>query len=318
VKGDRPNSPAFARRGCWLRSIEHVCDPHPPPNAITFAFDSPLGSMLEFSLRHDSCMRTDDPAWKFNWSEEFEKSLKPLCERIESHFRFPAKRLCRYFATSDDSYLRQMCGEHFRGFHVPRSACPTLPPYLVHSFYRPFDPFKCDVPFEETIAFDNLIYIRESTCREGGLGFALTYAHELQHFVQQGDTPTHSAVNSALYQNLKQFEPDTIATSIPHEREANIVSKRIAEMLFGTDAVAEYAQNQIQFMEQVGDAEQKARWVFFRDVPSSTVYNLLAETIPFVEKYRNVIDFGVDTEKPQWWAADHPVRVTTPHSPERE
>jgi hypothetical protein len=251
-----------------------------------------------------AAMSTDDAAWKFNWSEAYAKSLKPVCDQIESHFTFPPKRLCRYFATSDDRSLQQMCGEHFRGFHVPRSACPTLPLYLVQCFYHPFDSFKYDVPFEETIAFDNLIYIRENICREGGVSFALTYAHELQHFIQHGHTPALSTANSALYQNLKQFEPNAISISIPHEREANIVSKRIAEIIFGTHTVAGYAEEQVQFMEQVGDAEQKARWIFFRDVPSSTVCDLLQETIPFVEKYRNVIDFGVDTQKPEWWTAD--------------
>ena len=109
-----------------------------------------------------------------------------------------------------------------------------------------------------------------------------TYAHELQHFVQHGHTPTLSAVNLVLYRNLKDFEPNIIAIDIPHEREANIVSKRVAERIFGVDAVREYAEGQIQFMEGGGAMEQKARWVFFRDVPSATVYNLLHETIPLV------------------------------------
>jgi hypothetical protein len=218
-------------------------------------------------------MRPDDPAWNFNYSEENEALLKPLCHQIESHFTFPAKRLCRYFATSEDSYFRQMCGEHYRGFHVPRSSCPTLPPYLVHCFYHSFDPFKSDVPFEETIAFDNLIYVRDTTCQEGGVGFALTYAHELQHFIQHGHTPSLSAVNSTLYQNLKQFEPNTIAIDIPHEREANIVSKRVAESLFGVDAVREYAESQIWLMERIGDVEQKPdgfSFGMFHHRPSAT------------------------------------------------
>lgn len=253
-------------------------------------------------------MRSDDPAWNFNYSETHVASLKPLCQQIESHFELPPKRLCRYFANGDDFCLRQMCGEHYRGFHAPRSSCPVLPHYLVPCFYHPFDPFKSDVPFEETIAFDNLIYIRDTTCQEGGVGFVLTYAHELQHFIQHGHTPSLSAVNSALYQNLKQFEPNTIAIDIPHEREANIVSKRVAERLFGVNAVSEYAEGQIQFMERVGDAEQKARWIFFRDVPSSTVCDLLQETLPFVEKYRKIVDFGVDTQQPNWWAAEPQTR----------
>jgi hypothetical protein len=253
-------------------------------------------------------MRTDDPAWNFNGSKINETTLKPLCQQVESYFTLPPKRLCRYFATSHDEYLQQMNGAHYRGFHAPRSSRHVLPIYLLHCFFRPFDEITRDVPFEETIAFDNLIYIGDSTCREGGVGFVTTYAHELQHFVQHGHTPSLSAVNSVLYQNLKRFESNAIAIDIPHEREANIVSKRVAEAIFGVDTVREYAEWQIQFMERAGDAEQKARWIFFRQVPSSTVCDLLQETLPLVEKYRKVLDFGVDTEKPEWWIAEQQTR----------
>jgi|SRR5580700_4214002 hypothetical protein len=245
-------------------------------------------------------MKRDDPAWNFDGSEENEATLKPLCHQVELHFVLPPKRLCRYFATWDDPALWQN-GQHYRGFHVPRS-CRVLPYYLISCFYHPFDSLNPDVPFNNTVAFDNLIYIRDSTCREGGVGFVMTYAHELQHFVQYGYTPGLSKVNSVLYQNLKVYEPSTIATDIPHEREANIVSRRIAERMFGADAVREYAEPQIQFMERGGDTEQRARWVFFRDVPSATVYNLLQETIPLVEKYRSILNFGVDTTQPEWWS----------------
>jgi hypothetical protein len=245
-------------------------------------------------------MKRDDPAWNFNGSDENEAILKPLCQEAELHFKLPPKRLCRYFATWDDSGLWQY-GQHYRGFHVPRSSCPVLPYYLVSCFYHPFDPLNSNVPFDNTIAFDNLVYIRDSTCREGGVGFVTTYAHELQHFVQHGYTPRLSEVNSVLYQNLKVYEPNAIATDIPHEREANIVSKQVAERMFGVDAVREYAEGQIRFMEQAGDSEQRARWIFFRDVPSTTVYDLLQETIPLVEKYRGVIDFGVDIDQAEWW-----------------
>jgi hypothetical protein len=96
---------------------------------------------------------------------------------------------------------------------------------------------------------------------------------------------------------LKLFEPDAIAIDIPHEREANIVSKRVAEIVCGVVAVREYAEQRIQFMNQIGDAEQKARWVFFRDISSSTDYDLFQETLPLVEKYRKSIDFKIEPEQ---------------------
>jgi hypothetical protein len=41
--------------------------------------------------------------------------------------------------------------------------------------------------------------------------------------------------------------------------------------------------------------------VFFRDTPSSTSYDLLSATIPFVEKYKDRIDFRIDVNQPEWW-----------------
>lgn len=54
-------------------------------------------------------------------------------------------------------------------------------------------------------------------------------------------------------------------------------------------------------MEEAGEAEQNARWIFFRDIPSSTNYSLLEATLAFVEKYKSVMDFPVDVRKPEWW-----------------
>jgi hypothetical protein len=54
-------------------------------------------------------------------------------------------------------------------------------------------------------------------------------------------------------------------------------------------------------MEQVGEPEHTARWIFFRDVSASTSYDLLEATIPLVERYKTRIDFRVDVNDPQWW-----------------
>lgn len=245
-------------------------------------------------------MQKVDRAWNFYGSAANESNLKPLCQEVESHFVFPEKRLCRHFAIHEDETLNKM-GKYYRGFHAPISSRSNLPIYLLHSFFRPYEEISINDPFEETIAFDNLVYIRDTTCKEGGIGFVTTYAHELQHFIQYGFTPKLSQVNFVLYENLKLYEPNAIATDIPHEREANIVSKRIAEQMFGIAAVETYAENQILFMEEEGEKEQRDRWLFFRNVPSSINYDLVRETLPFIEKYKNVLNFGVDVTQPEWW-----------------
>ena len=73
-------------------------------------------------------------------------------------------------------------------------------------------------------------------------------------------------------------------------------------MVCGVDAVGAFAEKQIRTMEEAGAQKQKGKWLFFRDVPSSTKYNLLEATIPFVEKYMGRIDFGkIAVNQPEWW-----------------
>ncbi len=239
------------------------------------------------------------PSWVFQSLSAKSSTLKSLCQQAEEQFQLPTNRLCRYFANSDDPYLVQWHGAHFRGFHVPYSARTALPQNLVHCFFYPFDS-STDVKFEDTIAFDNLIYIRHSTCADT-TGVVTTYAHELQHLMQQVNTPRLLAANQVLYHNLKTFEPAAIATDIPTEREANIVSKRIAEIVCGAEAVRVLAEKEVRLMREAGEKEQEARWIFFRDIPSSTQYSLLEATLPLVEKYKKVLDFEMDVDQPQWW-----------------
>jgi hypothetical protein len=234
-----------------------------------------------------------EDGWNFNHSAESEAKLRPLCEQAERHFEFPARRLYRYFARTEDPTLSERNGQHYRGFYCPILGQDELPTYLPQFFYRP----------DGTVAFDDLIFIRHSTCADV-VGCVATYAHEFQHFVQHGRTPRLLRANNALYQNLKRFDPTATASDVPSEREANIVSKRVVEAVCGVDAVNAFAEKQVSLMRELGNAEQLDRWVFFRNIPSSTSYDLLTSTLPIVERYKNVIDFGefgVDVEQPEWW-----------------
>jgi hypothetical protein len=235
--------------------------------------------------------------WNFNCSAENEATLRPLCQEAEKHFQLPTGRLYRYFARTEDPILLQMRGEHYRGFYCHISERNWLPTYLSHCFFRP--DYAGDT-YEDMIAFDDLIFIRHSTCFDP-TGCVLTYAHELQHFVQHGHAPRLLRVNNALYQNIKRFEPTATASDIPSEREANIVSKRVAEAVCGADAVRVFAEKQVRLMEELGNSEQLDRWVFFRDIPSSTNYDLLGCTLHLVERYKTRIDFGVNVDQPEWW-----------------
>src|SRR5580704_15495309 len=101
-------------------------------------------------------------SWNFNHSTENEAVLKPLCERAEELFELPARRLCRYFAVFEDPCFAECMGPYYRGFHV--SYTPEmqaeLPIYLQDCF-RPLyllETANPEGPYEETVAFDDLIY----------------------------------------------------------------------------------------------------------------------------------------------------------------
>jgi len=252
---------------------------------------------------------TTDRSWVFG-SPEIEAALKPLCRRVEAEFDLPADKFCRYFADSDDPCLvgNPRLGHHFRGFHATVAARNTLPRYLFDCFFFPLEMFilrEKSPTFEEMVAFDTLIYIRQNTCNDK-TGLVECYAHELQHLVQRKRTPRLHAVNGVLYENLKRLEPTTTVVDIPTEREANIVSKRAAESVCGVEAVTVFADAQAQLMEKIGEYEQRDRWIFFRDTPSSTPFNLLDATLPLVQKHKAVLDFGMDVSADRWWVGPLP------------
>ena len=235
--------------------------------------------------------------WDFSGSVANEVNLRPLCEQVEQRFSLPPRRLYRYFASSDDDDLRRRNGVHYRGFHLPESLKGELPHYLSSCFFHALeDTADGSVP-PNKVAFDNMIYIRHTTCADR-TGLVETYAHELQHFVQHGRTPLLLAVNQILCRELRNVEPTATVTDIPSEREAIIVSKQVAEDVCGVEAVREFAEKQVCLMDELGNAEQRARWVFFRDVPSS---NFLKDTLLFVEKYNGKIVFPKYVSQPEWW-----------------
>lgn len=249
-------------------------------------------------------------SWVFA-SPARETALKPLCQCVEAEFDLPKDtRFCRYFAETDDPCLtgNPDLGPYFRGFHATVAYRNFLPRYLFDCFFHPLEMFTLreKLPtFEEMVAFEILIYVRKSTC-DDMTGLVECYAHELQHLVQRGKTPRLHNVSGVLYQRLKGLEPATTVVDIPTEREANIVSKRVAERICGVEAVHTFAETQVRLMHDLGEIEQRDRWIFFRDTPSSTPFDLLEATNPLVQKYKSVLDFGIDVDQDEWWAGPLP------------
>lgn len=99
-----------------------------------------------------------------------------------------------------------------------------------------------------------MIYLCGRACATA-IGNLITLAHELQHFSQYGRNRAvrETTLSKPWY--------------LPSEREAMIASKRVAEGLFGRDAVARFAETRIV----AGDDPQ--RWEFFLTLSASETLN---------------------------------------------
>ena len=258
-------------------------------------------------------------------SQELRPSLEPLAQRVLEYFDFSPQRVYIYVADREDpdlvnpKALYYMGGKHFRGVHIPPEGMHLLPEYLKERVFRPDSELmwlKESPTFLEMLAFEHLIYIRKSTCSDV-TGFVLTLAHELQHVNQYIKMKKLLRANSLLYHQLaRQIDPATTlrAIDIPHEREANIVSKRIAGAVCGKDAVELFASEQIKqfaMLAKTGDpdaASELFRWEVFQGIDTSAPFDFRAETIRLFNQYRPQIvaldlgkHYGIDATKEQWW-----------------
>src|ERR1700681_879205 len=75
-----------------------------------------------------------------------------------------------------------------------------------------------------------------------------------------GRTPKLWEVNRNLYFSLGGLDRNVIPSEIPTERDADITAKQVTEKVCGVEATNQFAERQIQSMENCGDAVQKARW----------------------------------------------------------
>jgi hypothetical protein len=168
------------------------------------------------------------------------KQREAAAQRVLDLFgaRLPALGLLCFLDDEDWQALKEI-GASIRGFYTDLRRGGVLwsqaPEYLT----------ECLV-VDDQLAFDRFIYLHGSTCLKE-MGLTMTFAHELQHFVQHCNDPQLWAANT-LIPNL----PEAVITvlglrwcDVPHEREARIVSKRTAENLLGAEVVAQYINEKI-------------------------------------------------------------------------
>lgn len=223
-------------------------------------------------------------------TDDLRATLDPLCQRVLEQFRLPAHGLLCFFDDEDPPCFEQRFGRGYRGFHMRVGGSGHFPPYIERLFFDS----------RGGRAFDDVIYLRGSTCTTG-TGAVITFAHELQHFMQCENAHKVSVANTLLYKHLPSFEPEKgkHPWDIPHEQDAMIVSKRVAVAVVGPDAVSIHAASRIAAEDDV------LYWKYFQGLSPSASFDLLGETILLVDKYRTQLlrlkQAEVDFSKPEWW-----------------
>jgi hypothetical protein len=207
----------------------------------------------------------------------FKARREGTAERVITHFgnRLPNPQLLCFFDDNDWQPFKEYAGEANRGFYTPIKentfAWPVWPDYVMECILvddAPSVVLKC--------VCDHVIYLHGSTCTNE-IGLAVTFAHELQHFVQHSDVRKLWAENS-LIQQLPKDAINVLGlkwSDIPIEREARAVSKQTAESLFGAARVRQYIDTRIT---EAVNADDAADWRFVQDLVPSTPYDLADET----------------------------------------
>lgn len=207
-------------------------------------------------------------------------------QRVIAHFgdQLPDLRLLCFFDDNDWQPFKDHFGKANRGFYGPIKensfSRPTWPNYVMECIFVEDPPASL-----RKRAFDHVIYLHGSACTNE-VGLTLTFAHELQHFLQHSNVLRLWAENS-LIQHLPKSVIDALGlkwSDIPTEREARIVSKRTAENLLGAELVRQYIDTKIT---DAIDADDAADWGFVQGLVTSTPYDLAGETQLIFQRLKN-------------------------------
>ncbi|SRR5713226_944275 len=216
---------------------------------------------------------------------------KALAMRVRDYFGsclLSSRKLLCFLDESDPPELRAKYGPDNRGFYGPihgrfirdSETLTDVPDYVTACIFP--DDGVSDPPFPRVI--DELIYLYGSTCADE-VGLAIILAHELQHAIQHANVRKLWAVNGLVF-NLDRNVFDALKlrwANIPTEREARIVSKRMAVHFFGEKRVLQYIDEKIA--ENVTEPDA-ADWRFVRTLQPSSTVDLDAETKQLFSRLR--------------------------------
>jgi hypothetical protein len=214
------------------------------------------------------------------------RSREQMAQRVMDQFdnRLPGASVLCFFDDQDWQSLREAHGRAIRGLYTPVKPSDDVwniaPSYLLESLFddsgRP--------------AFESFIYLHGSTCATD-IGLAMTFSHELQHFVQRCTSLRLWAANTLVSQlltrvlQLSEIRALGIKSwcDVPHECEARVVSKRTAERLFGAQLVDQYIDSKTSERLTDQDADD---WRCIRGIDTSVSYDLAAATTMFYPRLK--------------------------------
>jgi hypothetical protein len=206
----------------------------------------------------------------------------------------PDLKLLTFFDDCDWAELKWGLGKENRGFYTPIDkntfrGYANLPQGLAEKVYDT----NFWVPNGKR-SFDHLIYLHGATCSYK-VGLVMTFAHELQHFVQYGSKRKLWAASKLIRELSCQFpkiqEKEHLNwPDIPHEREARIVAKRVGVNLLGAEEVQRYIAGRICENVSIEDVED---WRFSQGVDPSDRYDLsngIRGIFQRLKPYRNELE----------------------------
>ncbi len=190
-------------------------------------------------------------------------------QRVASHFGLclPVSRVLCFLDDQDPSSLKRAFGAANRGLSgtVKDGDDFSIWPDYVQKWMHA----------DRVPLVDQLIYLYGTTCSDE-VGLTMTLAHELQHAIQHDRLRKVWAVNSLIRRlptavdNLKLEWAD-----IPIERDARIVSKRVALDLHGEELVRRYIDKR---SAEAVEPHDVIDWHFVRGLTPSSSVDLVGDT----------------------------------------
>ena len=197
--------------------------------------------------------------------------------------QLPSRRLLCFF---DDQDCWTFKDENFgfgkgnRGLSGPVTNPADLEGWPFDVTYRLYPAYSSN---ENEPAFDFVTYLHNSSC-EDPVGMTMTFAHELQHFVQWATMPAVWEANERFKSWRLGREVGFGSHELPIEKEARIVSKRIGIRIHGREAVARYIEQNIA--RPANDLDGR-NWRFIETLDVSKPSDVEVETLLFDDELKS-------------------------------